>query len=226
MEKKNILWALASLFLVTSNVHASDTAYSMDGFYLGGDIGYSKNKIKGVAETFPPFYQSFKSTKLNIGDSNSLLRVNAGFGHYWENNLFSGIELGYQKKLNSDAHKITNTVIGHEVDVEYSSRFDASLLLGYSLPHKDLVYIRLGYGVADVNIKPHDIGGTGGGFHDLHGPIYGIGYSRMLNSHFGMRFEVNHLSIKDSYNNDKNDGEVYDVTIKDSQFQLGVFYNF
>ncbi len=226
MEKKKILWALASLYLVTSNADASDTARSMEGIYLGGDIGYLKYKIEGVAETFPPLYQSFKSTKLNIDDSNSLLRVNVGFGHYWENNLFTGIELGYQKMLDPDDHKITNTAIGHEVDVEYSSRFDVGLLLGYSLSRKDLGYIRLGYGVTDVNISPHDIGGTGGAFHDLYGPIYGVGYSHMLNSHLGMRFEVNHLSIDDSYNNDKNDGEIYDITIKESQLQLGVFYNF
>ena len=223
---ENVLWVLASLFLVTSNIHASETTHSMKGFYLGGNIGYSKHKIEGVAETFPPFYQSFKSTQLNIDDTNSLLRFNVGFGHYWDNHLFTGIELGYQKMLNSDDYKITNTSIGHEVDVEYSSRFDVGLLLGYSIFRKDLAYICLGYGVTDVYISPHDIGDTGGAFHDLYGPIYSVGYSRMLNNHLGMRFEVNHLSINDSYNNDKNDGEIYDITIKDSQFQIGIFYNF
>ena len=226
MKKIHVPMILTLSVFIISHAHASESKAPMEGFYLGANIGYSKYKIEGFAETFPPDYLSRKRTNLNIEDSNPLVRFNVGYGHYGDNRLFAGIELGYQKMVGAEDYKITNTTTGHEVDVKYSGRIDVGLLIGYRILDNGLLYGRLGYGITDVNISPHDIGSDGGAYHNLYGPIWGIGYSYMLNRHLGVRAEGNYLSIHHSYNNDKNDSEIYDIKIKDAQLQFGLFYSF
>lgn len=218
---------LTLLIFSATQAHATGSGRPMDGIYLGANLGYSSYEIDGFAETFPPDYDARKRSDLDISDNDPLIRLNAGYGTYWDNGLFTGIEFGYQELIGADDWTVTNTAIGHEVDIEYSSRVDLGLLIGYTLSNDDLLYGRLGYGVTDVNISPYDIGDpSGGAFHDLHGYILGVGYSRMLNEHLGLRIEGNYLSISDSYDNDKNDSEIYDADITDIQLQIGVFYDF
>ena len=222
---------LIAASLLTISVHAKND--SMDGFYIGADVGYSSYSIDGFAETFPHppnntlIYKSRKKTNINIDDKGVTIRANFGYGHYWNDKFFTGLELGYEKLMSGDTDlRLSNSRIKHEVDVEYSSRYDLSVLFGYKLASEGLLYARYGFGVTDVNISPHDTGGIGGAFHDLYGPVYGVGYSYMIDKNVGLKLEANRLSLHHTYNNDKKEGENYDISIRDTQLSIGIFYNF
>ncbi len=226
MQKTPALLIIASSLFLAGSIHAAEADKTMSGAYLSTDLGYTKYSIEGFAETFPPIYLRRSRTHFDIDDNGMLVRLSTGYGHYWRSTFFTAAEFGYQKLIGANRYKITNLSNQHEVDIDYSSRFDASLLTGRSTSESGLVYLRIGYGVTNVYITPHDIGGTGGAFHDLSGPLFGIGYSRVLNDRFSLRIEATRLSIRDTYNNNKNDGEIYDVKIKDAHLQMGVIFHF
>ncbi len=233
MIRKYILISIV-LFGMADMAHANSLK-PMAGVCLGADIGFTKYTVTGFAETFPPTgiadpqnypYSSRKRTQIDVGDQKALGRIHIGYGHYWHNNFLTGLELGYQHLIGAHDFLVSNPAQNHEVGIHYSSRFDIGVLIGYSFSLRDVLYTRVGYGTTDVEIAPREVGGIGGAFHNLYGPILGFGYSHMLDAQFGLRIEGTHLAINDSYDNDKNDGEIYDITIRDSQISIGVFYRF
>ena len=66
MKKIHVSMILTLSVFMTSHAHASEVKAPMEGVYLGANIGYSKYKIEGFAETFPPDYMARKRTDLDI----------------------------------------------------------------------------------------------------------------------------------------------------------------
>ncbi len=197
----------------------------MSGLYLGLDAGYLNSEISGFAETFPPNYLSKKRSYFDLNNDSAVTGINVGYGHHWSYKIFTGIELGYSK-LRTPVETTVRSTPGHEVSIDYSSRIDFTLLIGYDCSRLSTVYARLGAGLSDINISPHDTGGTGGAFHDLDGFIYGVGYAHTLGKGISLSAEIKGFLVHDSYNNDKDDGEIYDIEMKDLQAMLGVKYSF
>ena len=197
----------------------------MSGVFIGMDAGYLDSNISGFAETFPPLYAAKKRTDFDLNNSAAVVGVNLGYGHHWKNNIFTAIEVGYSKFLNP-VDTIIKTTPAHEVTIKYSSRLDLTALIGYDLSNVETLYTRVGIGMSDVNISPRDTGGTGGAFHDLDGIVYGVGYSRIFTDNISFNADLKAFTVSDTYNNDKNDGENYNVKMQDIQIAVGVKYNF
>ncbi|MEE9272990.1 MAG: outer membrane beta-barrel protein [Robiginitomaculum sp.] len=202
------------------------SAQTMSGIYGGLEGGYVDYKISGFAETFPPEYLARKRTNLNVKDNAAFLKGTLGFGHHWNSQLFTGLELSYTKLVSGTDILLKDTTIEHEVGVSYSSQIALSGIVGYEFTLKDMIYARLGYGFSNVRIAPRDTGGTGGAFHDLSGMIYGLGYARQINDKIALRIEAQRFSVADTYDNVKNDGEIYDIKIKDTRFSGGIIVSF
>ncbi len=221
---------IKKLLVVSLTVLFSQTAMAQDkpmsGFYGALDSGLANRKITGFAETFPPNYAAKKRTNLDIDESSAFIRGSIGYGYHFDNNVFLGAEFGYAKLTSGTDILISNAAINHEVGVSYSSKYDINALLGYDIAEKNMVFARLGYGRTNINISPRDVGGDGGAFHDLTGMIYGLGYARHFNKNISFRVEVQHFKISDSYDNIKNDSEIYDIKIKDISISAGLVFTF
>ena len=216
---------IGSLFILFSqSAVAKDNP--MSGVYASVDAGFASYKITGFAETFPPNYVARKRTNLNIDDSSAFVRGSLGYGYHFDNKIFVGAELGYAKLIRGVDVLISNTANNHEVGVTYSSKYDVSGLLGYDISDKDMVFARIGYGRTNVNISPRDVGGNGGAFHDLSGMIYGLGYAHHFKKNIDFRVEIQNFKVSDSYENVKNDSEIYDVKINDTRIGVGLVYQF
>lgn len=222
--KKIIFLIPLIIIFISETVMAQDGPLS--GLYGGINAGLSKVEITGFAETFPPSYQARKRTNLDIDKTTTQIKGQFGYGYHMDNGLFFGAELAYSAFLGGVDELISNTAINHEVEITYSGRLDGSILGGFSVGEKGLVYGRLGYGQSNINISPRDVGGTGGAFHDLSGVLFGGGYALALSEEIDIRLDVSRFNVSDSYNNDKQDDEIYDIDMKDTRATVGILYKF
>ncbi len=226
LKKMRVGYVILSIFTILISAQTANAQKKpMSGVFIGVDAGYLNSNISGFAETFPPLYAAKKRTNFDLSNSAAVVGINLGYGHHWKNDIFTAIELGYSEFLNP-IETIVKTTPAHEVTIKYSNRLDLTALIGYDLSNIETLYTRIGVGISDVNISPRDTGGTGGAFHDLHGIVYGVGYSRSFTDNISFNADLKGFTVSDSYNNDKNDGENYDIKMQDIQIAIGVKYNF
>ncbi len=208
----------------------------LSGWYVGGRTGVSNYWLDGTVETFPtksyPNRIAGKSTNLNHHKSVWTLGAFAGYGHYIGNWFVGGeVDLSfYPSKINKRIK-----LADHTVQIENSLKVSLSALAGHRFGD-GLIYGRLGLAYTDVDVavlenafvhsQPNSK--HWGAVHDWLGATVGIGYAHPLTEHLSWRADYTFTYYLDGprYNNDKNDGEKYDLNLNDNRFSFGLAWSF
>ncbi len=204
MTKKSLIFAVAfaASFSMTGAASAQESAF--EGFYVGGQIGYSSINA------------DLTITGVGSGDDTGDGFGGGGFVGFGGTNgsLYGSIEaeLGY------DGAEWSGTILGFPTDIEAQLTYGLGFRVGGVVADKFLIYGRFGWvrTNAEANVT-----GLGSGDEDFDGGRFGGGVEAMLADNIGVRGEYTYTIYEDI---DVIPGVNFDPS--QHLFRIGVAYYF
>lgn len=182
----------------------------LDGFYLGGQIGYDTYWVRQNIST-PARSDIVANPKINA--ANWVEGVVAGFGKYFCEPFYIGAEVFFNYSQASESYFI-ETIAGH-----YSSKISARSSYGFAvfpgigITDSLLIYLRLGYTWGSFLANESFLNLTARKTNTVSGPNYGLGMEALITSYWSLRGEyshTNHSSFSTTFatNFDPSDNQV------------------
>jgi opacity protein-like surface antigen len=197
--KKTILAALAASVFATGAAQAA----GFDGFYAGVSAGMMKGDVKTSLD-------GDRMTEGNV-DHSANFGVMAGYG-----TTFGNIYLGGELAWNNNQGELGESKLGNDsYTSETKSTKSFSLIPGYLLSPKTMVYGRLGKANADTEVKRNNEKITG----DIDVIVYGFGVNHLIS---------NNVSVRAEYRNAKGDRSENSIKqeVSSNGFDVALQYRF
>lgn len=205
-----------------------------DGFYVGAQVGYDMYRIEHE------FAVGGAAVVLDASDSTISVDgwvggLFLGYGKYWDN-FYLGAEIfgnasGAKSDWNATASDPTES-LDVDVDLKVKSQYGISLLPGFKLNNNSLLYLRVGYNWAKVDLDVDADTAAGVDLIDsdssetVHGWGYGVGLETLLMDNLSVRAEYTYTK----YNNVDGDDDADDLFadfdhVSDNQFMMSLVYH-
>lgn len=222
MKSLKILALFAVLLPVTSY------AEGFDGMYVGAAIGGAMAKDSGTG--YDSVTHALTGFKNKTEPDGVLFGLRAGYGKLLSNKLLLGVEVGYEKRNNSDS--VIQEMNGVPVPfypkaTKLSGVTTALARVGYAFAPRTAAYALVGVSAVKVSRKYEAIGIDSESHSSRkNGWTVGAGVEHLLSKNFSAGLEYRFSD----YGSDKfavtNWGEYYKERLKDQSVRIGVSYRF